>query len=248
MDYGPGIARGIGRGIHNIGEQTGLNQRLQQGLGGGRLESFYNAITGNQPQEMTPEQMAQQNYLQQIQQPFQLGSQQRQQQLMNQFNQQIVPDLKEMFSSLGGQRSSAFGQQLGAAGADLMTNLGALQEQNALQEGQLNQGRLGQLGNYLGGQQQLGLQAQQLGQAGTIAQQENALRRMGLMANYDISGQDARTRQLDSYARMLGNLGNLGMGNRFDTKHYGAQPSGLSQMIGGGRGLLENYLMNRGMH
>lgn len=46
--------------------------------------------------------------------------------LMRQFNEQIVPGIAERFSSAGGQRSSAFGQQLGAAGAGLAENLGAL--------------------------------------------------------------------------------------------------------------------------
>ena len=47
---------------------------------------------------------------------------------MRQFHQQTIPSLAERFSGAGagGQSSSAFGQQLGQAGAGLAENLGAL--------------------------------------------------------------------------------------------------------------------------
>jgi hypothetical protein len=61
---------------------------------------------------------------------------------MSQFKQQIVPGIAERFSGLGSgaQGSSAFGQQLGAAGAGLSENLAAMRaglQQNAM--GQLSQ-------------------------------------------------------------------------------------------------------------
>lgn len=46
--------------------------------------------------------------------------------LMRQFNEEIVPGIAERFSAAGGQRSGAFGRALGAAGAGLQENLGAL--------------------------------------------------------------------------------------------------------------------------
>ena len=48
--------------------------------------------------------------------------------LMRQLNEQTIPGLAERFSGAGAgaQSSSAFGQQLGAAGAGLSENLGAL--------------------------------------------------------------------------------------------------------------------------
>lgn len=48
--------------------------------------------------------------------------------LMRQFNEQTIPGIAERFSGAGAgaQSSSAFGQQLGAAGAGLSENLGAL--------------------------------------------------------------------------------------------------------------------------
>lgn len=58
---------------------------------------------------------------------------------MRQFQQQIVPSLAERFSGMGSgsQGSSAFGQQLGAAGAGLSENLAQLRAQ--LQQQALSQ-------------------------------------------------------------------------------------------------------------
>lgn len=47
---------------------------------------------------------------------------------MNQFNQEIVPQLAERFAGVDAQSSSAFGQSLGGAGGNLMANLAALRE------------------------------------------------------------------------------------------------------------------------
>lgn len=60
-----------------------------------------------------------------------------------QFSQQTVPSIAERFTSMGGQRSSAFGQQLGAAGAGLESNLGAQKAQFGLQQQGLLQQLLG---------------------------------------------------------------------------------------------------------
>lgn len=45
------------------------------------------------------------------------------------FSENTIPSIAERFSSLGAQGSSAFGQQLGAAGAGLETDLAALRSQ-----------------------------------------------------------------------------------------------------------------------
>lgn len=54
---------------------------------------------------------------------------------MRQFNEQIIPGLAERFSGLGSgaQRSSAFQQALGAAGADLTERLASLRGQLQMQ-------------------------------------------------------------------------------------------------------------------
>lgn len=67
-----------------------------------------------------------------------------------QFEEEIIPGLAERFSSLDAQRSSAFGQQLGSAGANLEEQLAALQ-------GQLSQQGISNLFQLLGS----GMQPQQ---------------------------------------------------------------------------------------
>ena len=61
--------------------------------------------------------------------------------MMRQFNEQIVPQLAEQFSGMGARSSSAFGQQMGAAGAGLA-------ERIAQMRGQLGLGAAGQALSY----------------------------------------------------------------------------------------------------
>jgi hypothetical protein len=82
---------------------------------------------------------------------------------MRQFQQTTIPSLAERFSGMGAggsQRSSAFAQSLGGAGADLMSQLGALRAQYGLQRGQLGGQLLGQQGNIFGNLASLGMQPQ----------------------------------------------------------------------------------------
>jgi hypothetical protein len=66
--------------------------------------------------------------------------------LMRQFYEQTVPGIAERFSGMGvgAQGSSAFGQQMGAAGAGLAEQLGALRGQLGLQGLSHLQGLMGQ--------------------------------------------------------------------------------------------------------
>ncbi len=65
------------------------------------------------------------------------------QQARTQFAQRTVPSIAERFTGMGGQGSSAFGQQLGAAGAGLEESLAAMGQQ-------FNQQERGQLMSLLG--------------------------------------------------------------------------------------------------
>jgi hypothetical protein len=67
--------------------------------------------------------------------------------LMRQFNEQVIPGIAERFSGMGGgaQQSSAFGQQLGAAGAGLTEQLGALRGGLQMQGLNAYSGLLGQI-------------------------------------------------------------------------------------------------------
>lgn len=113
------------------GGQSGLLQQLLQGLSGGGtgggamgagMQSLMDILSGS------PESM------QKFEAPYK-----------RQFNEQTVPGLAERFSAMGSgaQGSSAFGQQLGQAGAGLSETLAALR-------GQLQQGAMGQLQGMMG--------------------------------------------------------------------------------------------------
>jgi len=62
---------------------------------------------------------------------------------MRQFQEEIVPGIAERFTEAGGQRSSAFAQQLGKAGAGLEEQLASLQGQLSQQGLQSLMGLLG---------------------------------------------------------------------------------------------------------
>jgi len=78
-----------------------------------------------------------------LQQPLGAGFAPIAQQARTQFEEQTVPSLAERFTAMGGQRSSAFPQALGQAGAGLEQGLAAQQAQFGLQERGLLQQLLG---------------------------------------------------------------------------------------------------------
>lgn len=59
------------------------------------------------------------------------------------FAEQTIPGIAERFSALGAQKSSAFGQQLGAAGAGLERDLAGMKQGYNLQQQQMLQNLLG---------------------------------------------------------------------------------------------------------
>ena len=95
------------------------------------------------------------------------------------FSQQTVPSIAERFTSMGagGGRSSAFGHQLGQAGANLETGLAGQQSQHNMQQFQqllqlLGIGLQPQFENtYSAGKEGFGQQALQqlIGQSGKLA-------------------------------------------------------------------------------
>jgi hypothetical protein len=95
--------------------------------------------------------------------------------LRQQYFSDILPGIAERFTGLGGQRSSAFGQELGAAGAAQMGQLAAMMPQLQMQRQQLEQSRMGSLGGLLSGERQFGMQQQQFGAAQQEAQQQQFL-------------------------------------------------------------------------
>ncbi|SRR6266403_815885 len=189
----------------------------------------------NGPQAPNQDVNAQQNFLQGIQRPINIDWQALQQEARNRFNTQTIPEMQNQWAGLGagGHQSNLFGQQQMTAGNELETMLAALQARSQLAEQEAQTGRLGQLGNYLGGQQQLGLNAQEINQRGAIANREAALRGLGLFQNYDIGRQGEQTRKDDVISRLLGGLGNQSLNKRFDTKHFAAQAPGYYNLATG---------------
>jgi len=86
---------------------------------------------------------------------------------LRRFEQETIPGIAEAFTRGGGQRTSAFGQQLGAAGAGLAENLAAQRAGLGVQQ---QQSGLQQLMALLGlSQQQQFATAFQPGQAGGLS-------------------------------------------------------------------------------
>ena len=74
---------------------------------------------------------------------FSGGFEPQAQKARTQFQQQTVPSIAERFTQMGGQRSNAFAQTLGQAGAGLEEGLAAQGSQFGQRQQQLMQGLLG---------------------------------------------------------------------------------------------------------
>lgn len=222
-----GGARGLGQVAPVLGTGIGAffggpgGAAVGQGIGSG-LGSILNYLgqpSGQQQQQQVPEIAAQQQMLQQMQQPFQGGFQPIAEEEMRRFQQDILPQLKEQLTAGGQGLGGPMAQAMGGAGQDLATRLAGLGSQYGLQERGLEQQRLGGLGQYLTGQQQLGLQAQQLAQRnrqlgqsglaglGGFAGQAGQL---GLQRGLEGIGQEGG--QAGWLAPLLSGLGRAGMG------------------------------------
>ena len=101
-------------------EQKELIGQLLQGLGGPQQQGlgFLSSLFGDTSQFEAP--------------------------FMRQFQEETIPGIAERFSALGAQGSSAFGQQLGKAGAGLQEQLASLKGQLGLQGLSALQGLSGQ--------------------------------------------------------------------------------------------------------
>lgn len=157
-----------------------------------------------------------------------------------QFQQQTVPGLAERFTSAGGQRSSAFRQQLGQAGSDLASRLAALQAEHNVgqqQAGMQNQGlnlqRMSGLMGLLQGQQQnqqynRGMRNQQIGNFANILQQGGFQKDL-LQQLKAQSAQQRHGQQLSGYQ----GFANTATGQpTSDYVQHGRQPGALETALG----------------
>lgn len=223
---------------------TGLETLLlQQGIqhigvpmaqwGAGKIGEWWHG-----PQQETPEQQAQQAMLQQMQRQNQF---QRvdfdpiAQHVQRQFQQQALPGLKEQFVASGGARTGAFSRAVAGAEGDLASRLAALraqhdvgQQQAQMQNYGLDLQRLGGLGSYLTGQQNLGMQAQQLGQQ----QRQSALDALQGLGRFGQQSSAQDTQRAQARANLAGNVGNVGTGGRaFDQTSTPAGSGALPAII-----------------
>ena len=129
----PAIKSMFSGGRSNQSSYGGGQQQMGRSNMGFQTQQMPGGGTAVQMPNFTPEQM---NMMQQ------LGSQGMagmgnlpsasfdpiQQAMTSQFYQNTVPGIKEQFTNIGGQRSSAFGQELGAAGAGLSERMAAMKQ------------------------------------------------------------------------------------------------------------------------
>ncbi len=129
------------------------------------------------------------------------------------FENQTIPGIQNRFAGAGLENSSGMLGALSSAGGDLERELAMLQEQSQGNEFDRNQGRLGQLGGYLGGQQQLAQNENQFNKKYT-----NDL--LGRALQYGDLG--ARYREINNPINSLQAQQNIGLGQQSDKlRHEG---------------------------
>ncbi len=212
----------------NSGQQSNPQQQMQQS------PSFYNQL-----------QDAQSNYLSQLQQrqpqfqqvdinPYLQGARQE-------FQQQIVPGIAERFSGANAQRSSAFGNALGAASSGLAQKLAELQTSHAqdqqskmMQHRGQNMQQMGMLGNFINQQSQLGQNQNQFNQ-----QQQNTspywlnplVSGLGSLGNLWSGEQNRMVQSQQGQQQAVNNAQTTGLGQQYQTVNNQALPGALNSLI-----------------
>lgn len=163
-------------------QQLSLSSQLQQGVGDALPSAFQNimGILSGDPQALDA---------------FQAPA-------LRQFKEQIVPEIAERFTRGGGQRSSAFQQALGTAGASLSENLAA-------QRAQLQSQALNQLMSFLTQAQTPQFTTQQI--AGTEGALPGILSALGMIGGTFLGG-PAGTAAGGTIGRSLGGSFSRGFG------------------------------------
>lgn len=232
---------GFGQAVAGARPDQGIMQALgvrgqeampqMGGQGGPGMQGMANAYAA-----MNPERMMQQNYMNEIQQPYVPQIAAQEQQIRNQYNQQQLPQLYNAYAGAGAGRGGGFLRALRAGETNLATNLAALGENAQQNAFGLNQGRLNNIGQYLGNQQQLGLGARRLG----LEERDMALRQLGLMGQYGNNQQGNQIQQLIQAINAQGGLGNIAMGQAFQPVQHAGAPAWGGQLLGGlGQGLAQ---------
>jgi len=242
------------------------------GMGGGYLANLLQYLEGNPNEEAQQEvlqqmrqqlsaeqQLMQQNPAeQQLMQGPSFAEQQLQQQIpenayqdmqaneMRRFREDIMPQIAQQYASMGGLDTGSFGQSVGAGVGSLQERLGGLRQQYD----QMNQNRLGQLGNMeqsrlMGGGNMLQnrlMGAGQMGQnrlgqlGGYLAGQQNVALGQQNAQNQrmqmGLQQQDMQNRMLNpNYGQQYGQAFNAGQGNMFQNYQQAGQPGFVNNAL-----------------
>ena len=251
------------------------------GLGGNALGGY---LKGSQNPEQVPQMNNSQSYYDQIQkaQSGLLNQLQQQPQFKpvdinpylqgarQEFQQQIVPGIAERFSGANAQRSSAFGNALGAAGSGLAQKLAELQSGHARdQQSQMMQHRgqnlqqMGIMGNLMNQQIQLGQNQNQFNRQQNQSSWDPYIKAAGAIAPFagaaaslynNYANRGVENSRLQNQASQY--AGNLGMQKGYDqvqhARELGAMESiapAIGQLLGNlGGGAFDafgNYVTQR---
>lgn len=148
---GSGLATPVGAQIG-----TGLGLQGANWLGNKIGGLFGGGQSTGQPQDQQFNQLRS-NYMNQLQNPGHNASfEPIRRQTISDFNQDILPEILSRFGN-GGARSSSYQQAGLQAGTDLASRLASMREQFASQRENQRLSRLGQQGQFIGGQQNYAL-------------------------------------------------------------------------------------------
>lgn len=188
-------------GPAGLGAGADLGTKFGQQLGG------FGA--GFIPRSKTPFQQqaeaAQLELLQGLRTPRSVDFNPIRQQEINRFQQETLPQIGTYFAGTTGPQSSAFQKSLSQAGSDLGTRLASLQAQHDVGQQGVEANRLGQLGNFLSGNQSQALQQHMAAQGG-FGQQ------LGLGRQFAGQEFDSQNRASDIMQRYLQNAQASGLG------------------------------------
>jgi hypothetical protein len=245
-----GALGGIASSLGGLAGSALANPVVQAGLGQGAnigINYLARKFLGDDQQRPTPGTTLLEQLQQQQPSMAQVGFEPFAQQAREAFSQQTVPGIAERFTGLGGQRSSAFGQQLGQAARGLESDIAGQraqwqrgQQQLGLQERGQDLQRQQQLANYLLGRGGLGLQRQQQQQAGGLGA-------LGQLTGL-LSGQQGLAQQaMGTRANLLGQLANLGLGQQVQNIYQPGAASAFQSGLGGALGGLARVLTQWGL-
>lgn len=194
----PSIGEGVGRyfGDKYFGKESNAGANLGR-LGGSLLSSLLQGMGGQSPEDSAQQQLLGE-LRQRNTQPFEpIAAEAR-----RNYQQTTLPSLNRYYADIGTPHSGEYANALSSSGADLESMLAAMSSQHGTEQQKMNDARMGSLGSYLQGQQELGQNQNQFNR-------NLGFRQQNLMSDYKL-------RQQHPY-EAYGNAGKTGLGQQFET-------------------------------